>query len=248
MEGAPPMVVMTARGVTVDRRLRDVDLELRGGEVTGLIGPNGAGKSTLLHALAGIQRCGGRIDLDGKDLGSLAAGERARRISLQPQFVSSAWSLCVSDIVSFGRIPWGDMDQRIIGESMRVAGVDGLATRRVDELSGGERARVWLARVLAGRADVLLMDEPVASLDIHYQHEVMRVLSSHAKSGHAVMIAIHDLSLAARYCDSLCLLEDAGLVSTGSVDEVLNEPLLARVFRADIHVDLKANPPVVLSR
>ena len=129
---------------------------------------------------------------------------------------------------------------------MEQAGVAGLATRKVDELSGGERARVWLARVLAGRPRVLLVDEPIANLDIHYQCQVMDVLRDYAREGHGVIIAIHDLSLAARYCDSLCLLSRGKAVALGRPEQVLTAPLLSETFGIGVHVDLQSDPPVVL--
>ncbi len=242
------MAVIKASELTVANRIDGVDLELKNGELVGLIGPNGAGKSTLLNVLAGVQAYSGRVRIDGEDLLDISAQHRAQRIALQPQFIDSAWSLCVADIVSFGRIPWGDMDQAIIQSAMCEAGVDALATRRIDELSGGEKARVWLARMLANRAGVLLLDEPVASLDIHYQHQVLGILQAYARRGHAVLLAIHDLSLAARYCDRLLLLDQARLIRSGTIDEVMDASVLAGVFHREIHVDLTAHPPVVLAR
>ena len=242
------MALMRANNVTLAGRVQAIDLELVPGQVVGLIGPNGSGKSSLLGALSGTLAASGHIEVEGKGLEQMDAAERAQKIALQPQFVNSAWSLCVADIVSLGRIPWGDMDQAIIAEAMCQAGVESLADKRVDELSGGERARVWLARVLATRASILLMDEPVATLDIHYQHSVLKVLRAYAAQGHAVLMAIHDLSLAARYCDRLCLLQRGRLVCTGSVAEVMTEQRLRDAFAADIHVDLLAKPPVVLAR
>lgn len=242
------MALMTARRISVDNRVQNVDIEIEAGEVVGLIGPNGAGKSTLLNALAGIQIYKGQVLLGEQNIDDLPARQRAQKIALQPQFINSAWSLCVHDIVSFGRIPWGDTDQSIIHHAMQQANVEELAERHVDELSGGEKARVWLARMLANQADVLLMDEPVANLDIHYQQDVLKILSTYARQGHAVMIAIHDLSLAARYCDRIYLMDRAQFVTSGTVNEVLTEELLSRVFHADIHVNLESSPPVVLSR
>lgn len=242
------MALMTARQVSVAKRVKAVDLELAEGEVVGLIGPNGAGKSTLLNALAGIQNYQGQVLFEGNNINDLAPRQRAQKIALQPQFISSAWSLCVHDIVSFGRIPWGDTEQTIIHQAMQQANVEQLSQRHVDELSGGEKARVWLARMLANQADVLLMDEPVANLDIHYQHDVLKILQAYARQDHAVMIAIHDLSLAARYCDRIYLMDKSKIVESGRVDEVLTESILSETFEVDIHVNLDADPPVVLSR
>lgn len=242
------MALISAASVSVEKRLTGVDFEVEAGQTIGLIGPNGAGKSTLLQVLAGLIDYQGEVTLDDTPLQSLAPLERARKLALQPQFVDSSWSLSVADIVSFGRIPWGDMDQAIIHQAMRDAGVEALAARRIDELSGGEKARVWLARVLANRAACLMMDEIVANLDLFYQHAVLKVLRAYAAQGKGVVIALHDLSLAARYCDRLYLLDAGKLVRCGTVEEVFDAELLSRVYRAPVHVDLAADPPVVLGR
>lgn len=242
------MAVISIQNLTINKRLKSINLELIEGEILGLVGPNGAGKSSLLSALAGLLEYTGQIDLKGKNLKSFTAIEKARAIALQPQFVESAWALSVHDVVSLGRIPWGDSDQQIIQSAMLQANVLQLAGRHVDELSGGEKARVWLARVLANQADVLLVDEPVANLDIHYQQQVMTLLKEYARSGHTVIIAIHDLSLAAKYCDRICLLNNAKMVQTGVVNEVLTFDNLSDVFNTQVYIDLHSNPPVVLAK
>jgi iron complex transport system ATP-binding protein len=242
------MALMSIDGLAVPQRLCAASLEIHEGEVLGLIGPNGAGKSTLLNAIAGLIPRTGQISLGGQNLQRLDSLQRARRIALQPQFIESVWALSVHDIVSMGRLPWGDSDQTIIGDVMRQANITVFANRHVNELSGGERARVWLARVLANQPLVLLVDEPVANLDIHYQQEVMQILQDYARAGHAVVIAIHDLSLAARYCDRLCLMDDGRIVITDTIDAVLNSAVLSPVFNVDVYVDLDNRPPVVLAQ
>jgi len=242
------MALMNIQNLSVEQRLQSVSLDIHAGEILGLIGPNGAGKSTLLNAIAGLLDATGNIKFEGKDLETLEAAERARNIALQPQFIQSAWALSVHDVVSLGRLPWGDSDQKIIIDAMQQAQVDDLAARHVDELSGGEKARVWLARVLANQPRLLLVDEPVANLDICYQQQVMQLLKEYAARGHAVIIAIHDLSLAAKYCDSLCLINHSRLVKQGRVDEVLTEQQLTSVFGTDVFINRQADPPVVLAK
>lgn len=242
------MDMMTISQLSVHRRLQGIELSVAPGEVLGLIGPNGAGKSTLLNAIAGLVEATGQIEFEGQSLEQYTAIQRARLIALQPQFLESAWALSVHDIVSMGRLPWGDSDQQIIEQAMQQTNVVDFSRRPVNQLSGGERARVWLARVLANQARLLLVDEPVANLDIHYQRDVMQVLRDYAQQGHAVIIALHDLSLAARYCDRLCLLDQTKLVSCGPVDQVLTEDLLRQVFKVEVFIDLAARPPVVLPR
>jgi iron complex transport system ATP-binding protein len=147
-----------------------------------------------------------------------------------------------------GRLPWGDSDQAIIRQAMQQANVMELARRPVDQLSGGEKARVWLARVLANQPDVLLVDEPVANLDIHYQRDVMSLLRAYAREGNAVFIAIHDLSLAAKYCDRLCLLNEGHLVKVGQAEEVLNTQILQAVFKVEVVVNLESETPFVIAK
>lgn len=242
------MALMSVENLAVERRLVDASLELHEGEVLGLIGPNGAGKSTLLNAITGLLPRSGRISLGGQDLARIDSLQRARQIALLPQFIESVWALSVHDIVSMGRLPWGDSDQSIIRAVMQQANISAFASRHVNELSGGERARVWLARVLANQPLVLLVDEPVANLDIHYQQEVMQILLDYARAGHAVVIAIHDLSLAARYCDRLCLMDNGRIVKTDSIEAVLNNDTLSSVFKVEVYVDLENQPPVVLAQ
>lgn len=241
------MDLMSIQNLAVDGRLSELSLDLSQGEMIGLIGPNGAGKSTLLNAIAGLNNQTGRVTLCGQQMDALDSNERARRVALQPQFVDSVWALSVHDIVSMGRLPWGDNNQDIIRGVMRQANIEQFAQRQVNHLSGGERARVWLARVLANEPEVLLADEPVANLDIHYQKEVMQILQNYARAGHGVIIAIHDLSLAARYCDRLCLLSNGKQVKTGKTEEVLDSEILSKVFGVEVYVDLANSPPVVLA-
>jgi iron complex transport system ATP-binding protein len=241
------MDLMTVKNLSVQERIVEVNLDLCQNEIMGLIGPNGAGKSSLLNAIAGLLESSGQIKLAGEDITTLSQTMKARKVALQPQFIESAWALSVHDIVSMGRLPWGDSDQEIIHRVMQQANIEQFAQRRVNELSGGERARVWLARVLANQPQVLLVDEPVANLDIHYQQQVMQILRDFAKAGHTVLIAIHDLSLAARYCDRLCLMHQGRQVKAGSVDEVFQTEVLSSVFNVEVYVDLDNNPPVVMA-
>jgi iron complex transport system ATP-binding protein len=241
------MALVELRALCVDARLTDVSLTLAAGEMLGVIGPNGAGKSTLLAALAGNVDFVGDIEFDGQALNAIAPRERARRIGFLPQACETAWNLSVADVVALGRLPWGDEDANAIAAAMTATGVEAFAARKAEALSGGERARVWLARALAGCPRLLLADEPVASLDIFYQHSVMATLRRYAKNklGQAVMLAIHDFALAERYCDKLCLLQEGRIHACGRPADVLTEANLEAVFRLPMRVNLAARPPVI---
>lgn len=242
------MAMISVRHLHVGQRIADISFALEAGEVLGVIGPNGSGKSTLLQSLAGILDYQGNIDFDGHSVEITTPRQRAQRIGLLPQSCESAWSLGVDDIVALGRLPWGDQDRDAIQCAIDQAGVRELLGRKVDQLSGGERARVWLARVLAGQPRLLLADEPIASLDLYYQRSVMEVLRQYGKAGHGVILAIHDLSLAARYCDQLCLMHHGRVHAWGTPRTVLTEDNLTAVFQVPIHVNLDSDPPLITPR
>jgi iron complex transport system ATP-binding protein len=239
------MALISANQLSVETRLKHACFELQAGEMLGLIGPNGAGKSTLLNALAGIIEINGEIQIDDSAADTLDSKHRARLVGLLPQSVNSAWSINVTDVVELGRLPWGDNDAIAIQQAMKQSGVEKFSQRKIDHLSGGERARVWLARVLAGQPKILLADEPIANLDIHYQIAVMDVLKQYTDQKHGVIIAIHDLSLAARYCDRLCLMNEGEIVAIGKPEEVLDPELLTDTFGIAVDVNLAHNPPIV---
>ena len=199
------------------------------------------------HAIAAAQ---GAALLDGQPLAALPRRERARRVGWLPQAQTSAWALRVQDVVALGRLPWGDRDaasgRQAIAQAMTQTGIAALAGRPVNTLSGGEQARVWLARVLAGQPRLLLADEPIASLDLKYQRAALDTLRAYASAGRGVILAIHDLGLAARWCDRLCLLQAGRVRALGTPRQVLTGPLLTEVFDAPVHADLDADPPVVV--
>jgi ABC-type cobalamin/Fe3+-siderophores transport system ATPase subunit len=240
------MALISIHDLTVDTRVKHASLDLQRGEMLGLIGPNGAGKSTLLNAMAGVIGSDGKIQVEDNDIKTLDSKHRARLIGLQPQSVNSAWSIGVTDVVELGRLPWGDRDKDAIQQAIKWADIEAFSYRKIDELSGGERARVWLARVLAGRPQVLLVDEPIANLDIHYQLSVMNVLKTYAQNNHGVIVAIHDLSLAARYCDRLCLMHEGNIIAIGKPEKVLDEEILSNTYGIPVHINLEHQPPIVI--
>ena len=212
-------------------------LDLRAGELTVLVGPNGAGKTTLMRAFAGLVPAEGRIEVDGKPIGSLDPRDRARQIAYLPQGHGFHWPMPVAAVVALGRYAYGDtfssltdLDRAAIARALKATAADTFAARPVTTLSGGERARVALARALATEAPVLLADEPTASLDPRHQLVVMELLAHVAHDGGAVLAIVHDLALAARFADRIVVMDRARLVAEGRPHEVLTPERIASVF------------------
>ena len=218
--------------------LANITTHLRPGRLVALVGPNGAGKSTLLRAIAGLQAARGTMTWNGQPLAALTPAQRARRVGYLPQGHQTHWPLPVRDIVGLGRFAHGASDPRrlsagdaaIVDAAMVAAGVDHLAGRRATLLSGGEKARVALARVLAQQTPLVLADEPTASLDPRYQLEVMALLRRMAHQGALVLAVTHDLDHAARFADEVVVLGAGRLVTSGPPDLTLDEGVLREVF------------------
>jgi iron complex transport system ATP-binding protein len=236
------MTLLHGKGLSISRGerpiLKGVDISLKPGEMLGLIGPNGAGKSTLLKTLVGIiEPDSGELKLDGQSLAVIPRGERARRLAYLPQLSEIAWPMSVERIIELGRTPhlepWqvtGENDRQIIDRVIRQTDLVNLRDRSFNTLSGGEQARVLLARAMVTEPDILLADEPVSALDPAHQLDVMTLLQQHCESGHAVIVILHDLSLAAHYCHRLQLLHQGTTLAEGSTEAVLNEKNLADAY------------------
>jgi len=222
--------------VTIDARriLGAVSFTIAPGEIVGLIGPNGAGKSTALRAVLGLITAEAtRIELDGHDARALSPRERAKLIAYLPQARDVHWPISGRALVALGRAPYGDAEaprgQEAIARALKQTDASEFAQRNVLTLSGGELARVLLARAFAVEAPVLLADEPLASLDPGHQLQVMEHLKAAAKIS-AVLIVMHDLAAAARYCDRLYLLDKGKVAASGSASEVIASPALEVAF------------------
>jgi iron complex transport system ATP-binding protein len=238
---------LTAQGLNVKLAgrvvLNDVSLALPSGRLVALVGPNGAGKTTLLRALAGLVPSDGAIDVGGEALSSLSLRQRARRFAYLPQGHIVHWPLPAQDIVALGRYPHGAtdparlsrVDAEAVERAMQATDVVDLRGRPVTELSGGERSRVVLARVLAVEAPVILADEPTASLDPRHQIDIVRSLRAAADQGALVIVVTHDLGLAARFADEVLVLSDGRLVSQGAAAEALSEKIMGEVFRVSAY-------------
>ncbi|MCS7475339.1 heme ABC transporter ATP-binding protein [Umezawaea endophytica] len=242
--------------VVVDGKslLDSVSLALEAGEVLALVGPNGAGKSTLLDVLAGDRKPdGGAVELCGKPLRGWSTLEQARRRAVLPQQNSVAFPFTCAEVVRMGRAPWEgtDADQHDdveVATAFELTGTAGFADRPFTSLSGGERALVALARVLAQRTDVLLLDEPTAALDLRHQERVLGIARERADDGCGVLAVLHDLGLAAAHADRIAVLAGGSLAAVGVPAEICTADLLSEVYQHPVEVfpHPRTGRPVVL--
>ncbi|MEW2379665.1 heme ABC transporter ATP-binding protein [Micromonospora sp. NPDC047812] len=222
--------------------LDGVDLLIRAGEVHALVGPNGAGKSTLLAAVSGdLPAVAGTVEIDGSPPAGWTPVELAMRRAVLPQRSTLSFPFTVDEVVRMGRAPWAgrpeqERDDAVVADVLRRCDATRFADRPYPALSGGEQARVALARALAQQAAVLLLDEPTAALDLGHQELVMRVARDRARAGDAVVAVLHDLTLAGAYADTVTLLADGRVRAAGPPAEVFTAPLLSEVYRHDIEV------------
>ncbi|MEV5202912.1 heme ABC transporter ATP-binding protein [Streptomyces sp. NPDC053720] len=243
---SPGSPVAEARGLRVRLGQRPVldsiDLTVRAGEVLALVGPNGAGKSTLLAALAAdLPAEHGEVRIDGRPVDDWSAAELALRRAVLPQSAALSFPFPVADVVRMGRAPWAgtgraDEDDPAVASAMAATEVTEFAERPFSALSGGERARVALARVLAQRAGLLLLDEPTAALDLRHQELVLRICRERAAAGDAVVVVLHDLGLAAAYADRAAVLHGGRIAAVGPPAGVFTGELLGEVYRQPVEV------------
>ncbi|MET7364387.1 heme ABC transporter ATP-binding protein [Streptomyces sp. NPDC005566] len=243
---APGSPVAEAAGLGVrlgGRQVLDaVDLTVRAGEVLALVGPNGAGKSTLLAALAADLAPGsGEVRIAGRPAAAWSPAGLALRRAVLPQSAVLSFPFPVEDVVRMGRAPWAgtdreDEDDAAVAAAMAATEVTEFAARPFSALSGGERARVALARVLAQRAPLLLLDEPTAALDLRHQELVLRICRERAAAGDAVVVVLHDLGLAAAYADRAVVLDGGRIAVAGPPIEVFTGALLGEVYRQPVEV------------
>lgn len=238
----------------------NVDVVVQKNEFVGLIGPNGAGKSSLLRMLAGlIKPQAGDVELCLNEcrsaIAKISPQHRARFMAYLAQHETPVWPLSVKNLVALGRSPWNGnvlqttaVDQVAIGNAMHMTDVHLLADRPITELSGGELQRTLLARVFAGSPQLILADEPIASLDLYHQLHVMELLQAQANNGGAVIAALHDLSLAARFCSRLILLHEGKVVAEGEPVKVLTPENIAAVYGVSVYVDCREEGVVIIPR
>ncbi|WP_053912556.1 heme ABC transporter ATP-binding protein [Streptomyces sp. SCSIO 75703] len=226
--------------------LDGVGVRVRAGEVLALVGPNGAGKSTLLGALcADLAPDEGTVRIHGRPASAWSAPELALRRAVLPQSAALSFPFPVADVVRMGRAPWAgsdreDEDDAVVADAMARTEVTAFAGRPFSALSGGERARVALARVLAQRAPLVLLDEPTAALDLRHQELVLRLCRERAAAGDAVVVVLHDLGLAAAYAHRVAILRGGRVAADGPPAEVFSHALLSEVY--DQPVEVLAHP------
>jgi iron complex transport system ATP-binding protein len=230
--------------VEIDGRriLSDATITVRSGEIVALIGPNGAGKSTLLSVVTGDARpSGGTVRIAGRPLAdwSLADLSRRRAVLLQEHGVSFPFT--VEQVVEMGRAPWRrtpreEDDATAIASALRDTDIERFRPRTVTSLSGGERARAGLARVLAQRTGILLLDEPTAALDLRHQEDVLRLARTRARAGDAVAVVLHDLNLASAYADRVALMSDGRIVADGPPAHVLTAERIEAVYGQPVEI------------
>ena len=224
--------------------LRGVSLDVRAGEFVGLIGPNGAGKSTLMRAAIGLIPAGGARQIGETPIERLAAGERARRVAYLPQGREIAWPVTVETLVALGRAPYRKSfappdaaDRTAVEAALSRMDVADFRTRPATDLSGGEQARVLIARALAQEAPLLIADEPTAGLDPSHQIELMETFATLAREGRGVLASLHDLGLAARWCGRVALMDGGRIVAEGTPVEVLTAERLQQVYGISARIE-----------
>ena len=227
-------MTLALHDATVPGRLVSATLELRPGEITAICGPNGAGKSTLLTVLAGLLKpAEGTVMLDGEPLASVPSRSRAQTIGYLPQNAEIAWDIDVATLAALGRLPWRtspDEDRAAIAEALAATDLIPLGHRPVSQLSGGERARALLARVLAGKPRWILADEPLAALDLAHQAALLRTFRALASEGVGVVLVLHDLARAMNGADRAVVLEQGRIVADSPPSGSLASAQLAQTW------------------
>ena len=236
--------------------LENLNLKIPEGKITALIGPNGCGKSTLLKAISGgIRISSGKVTVNGQDLIKLSHKKRARVLSILPQSPITPDGITVQQLVNFGRNPylsqWGKLsinDNQKVHVALTETSLLELSDRSVDSLSGGQRQRAWIAMVLAQDTEYILLDEPTTYLDLSHQIELLEMMQKMNRNGKTIVVVLHDLNQACRYCDHLVVMKKGQLIAQGKPQYIFNSQLLKSVFNLDAMIinDPVANKPMCI--
>jgi iron complex transport system ATP-binding protein len=234
--------------------LRKINMAIRAGEMVGLIGPNGSGKTTLLRILANLRSPDeGTVSYAGRSAAEIGPRGFSQQIAYLAQGANVHWPMRVETLVALGRLPHrrpmqglSSGDHAAIERAMVACDVGAFRDRTMSEVSGGERLRILLARALAVEAEMLLADEPIAALDPLHQLQVMDLLKRTAREHRGVVVVLHDLALAARYCDRLILLAGGGILAEGKPSDVLTDSHIARAYGVDVVRGQKDDVPYLL--
>ena len=226
---------LAAHELTVAGRVAGLSLALKPGTITAICGPNGAGKSTLLEALAGLLAPdSGAVEMGLRALATIPARERAQSLGYLPQAHEIAWDVPVRSLVELGRLPHGDRNAEPVDAALAALDILHLADRRAQSLSGGETARVLLARVLAGKPRWILADEPLAALDIAHQLALLRHLRAAARAGAGVVLVLHDLAHAMNHADRAVVLDEGRVAADGACEDALDHAVIERVWKVPV--------------
>lgn len=227
---------ISVRNIQIGSRLRDVTASFESGRITAICGPNGAGKSTLLSVMAGLlMPDSGAVKLGERMLADIPQRECARRIGFLPQNGEIAWDVSLRTLVALGRMPHGDDAVEPVERAIAALELGDLADRPMSRISGGEKARALLARVMAGEPEWILADEPLAALDLGHQLTLLRHLRDAADKGAGIVIVLHDLALAMNHADRVVVLDDGALAADGTPQDALSADIIDRVWRVAAH-------------
>ncbi len=250
------MVAVSVRDLSYMYRKKpvfsNISFEAVKGEVLGLVGPNGSGKTTMIKCIDGILHPQGEVRVFGDPVSSLHRMEIARRIAYVPQSFPEGLSSAVFETILMGRRPYlnwqtGPEDEEKVYHAMKLLRVEDFAFRKIKELSGGERQRVMIARAIVQETPVILMDEPTSSLDVRHQMEVMEVARNLAvKNDLTVIMSLHDLNLASRYCDRIVMFKEGARYGFGTPEEVLTEDVIEQVYGIETRINRDGDYPYII--
>ncbi len=225
--------------------LDNISLEVKQGEVLGILGPNGTGKTTFLKCINNIHiPCNGTICYDGKVLGELNYEEIAKIIAYVPQYTNNFFPMNVVDTVMMGRMPYANKnytaeDEEIVFSIIKKMNLEEFAFRNIKEMSGGERQRVFIARAMAQQPQIIILDEPTSSLDLHNQLFILHTITKLAKENNiTIIMTIHDLNLASMFCDKILMLKDAKIFAYGNPVDVLTKENIDAMYRVKTEISM----------